>query len=334
MSSLPHAESNPPASGATRGDGFAYCLKTHDFDQLASATQRWDQRFQQLSGGRFDGEVHVVQVGDFEFKWTSVNQIVQSRGTHPQDTFGFAPISATNTAAVWSGRTFRPGPVVVVPPGQEHDHLTSRTEIIATLAVSADLLRRIAYVSLGCELEDLLAGKFAFGGEAAAGEYLQAKWMHLIDLVETRPELLCHPDARKIIEDACIRWVVRILKLGLRDDKSEKAPVPNPLRVVRRAEEFMLAHLREPLTLVDLCEQADVSERTLNYAFHEVMGMSPKAYLKAKRLNAVRQDLKSTEPADATVAEIAGRWGFWHTGNFAADYLRLFGELPSQTRSR
>jgi AraC family transcriptional regulator, ethanolamine operon transcriptional activator len=62
------------------------------------------------------------------------------------------------------------------------------------------------------------------------------------------------------------------------------------------------------------------------------MGMSPKAYLKAKRLNAVRQDLKRAE-ANA-VAEIANRWGFWHTGNFAADYLRLFGELPSQTRSR
>jgi AraC-like DNA-binding protein len=31
------------------------------------------------------------------------------------------------------------------------------------------------------------------------------------------------------------------------------------------------------------------------------------------------------------VNEIAARWGFDHAGNFAADYRRLFGELPSQT---
>jgi AraC family ethanolamine operon transcriptional activator len=30
------------------------------------------------------------------------------------------------------------------------------------------------------------------------------------------------------------------------------------------------------------------------------------------------------------VREIAQRWGFWHTGEFAAAYRRLFGELPSQ----
>lgn len=33
----------------------------------------------------------------------------------------------------------------------------------------------------------------------------------------------------------------------------------------------------------------------------------------------------------ATINEAAQRWGFWHAGEFAADYRLLFGELPSQT---
>jgi AraC family ethanolamine operon transcriptional activator len=49
------------------------------------------------------------------------------------------------------------------------------------------------------------------------------------------------------------------------------------------------------------------------------------------RLNAVRQELKAASAGTATVREIARRWGFWHTGEFAAAYRRLFGELPSQT---
>jgi AraC family ethanolamine operon transcriptional activator len=69
----------------------------------------------------------------------------------------------------------------------------------------------------------------------------------------------------------------------------------------------------------------------LHYAFQEVRGLSPMAYFKASRLNAVRQELKAAAAGTTTVHEIAQRWGFRHTGGFAADYRRLFGELPSQT---
>jgi AraC-like DNA-binding protein len=74
-----------------------------------------------------------------------------------------------------------------------------------------------------------------------------------------------------------------------------------------------------------------VSERALHYAFREVRGLSPMAYFKASRLNAARRELKSARADAATVHEIARRWGFWHSGEFAADYRRLIGELPSQT---
>jgi AraC family ethanolamine operon transcriptional activator len=55
------------------------------------------------------------------------------------------------------------------------------------------------------------------------------------------------------------------------------------------------------------------------------------AYFKALRLDAVRQELKTAPAGTTTVRLIAQRWGFRHTGEFAADYRRLFGELPSQT---
>ena len=89
--------------------------------------------------------------------------------------------------------------------------------------------------------------------------------------------------------------------------------------------------LGDPMSVFDLCRELGVSERTLHYAFQEVRGLSPMAYFKASRLNAVRQELKAAASGTTTVREIAQRWGFRHTGEFAADYRRLFGELPSQT---
>jgi AraC family ethanolamine operon transcriptional activator len=93
----------------------------------------------------------------------------------------------------------------------------------------------------------------------------------------------------------------------------------------------MRAHLGVPLSVLNLCRELAVSERTLHYAFQEVRSLSPMAYFQARRLNAVRQELKAADAGTATVHEIARRWGFFHTGEFAAAYRRLFGELPSQT---
>jgi AraC family ethanolamine operon transcriptional activator len=93
----------------------------------------------------------------------------------------------------------------------------------------------------------------------------------------------------------------------------------------------MRAHLRNPLSVLDLCRELGVSERALHYAFREVRGLSPMAYFRASRLNAVRQELKTAPAGTASVHEIAQRWGFWHSGEFASAYRRQFGELPSQT---
>jgi AraC family ethanolamine operon transcriptional activator len=66
----------------------------------------------------------------------------------------------------------------------------------------------------------------------------------------------------------------------------------------------MQAHLRNPLSVLDLCRELGVSERTLLYAFQEVRGLSPMAYFKASRLNAVRQELKAAAAGTTTVHEI------------------------------
>jgi transcriptional regulator GlxA family with amidase domain len=83
-----------------------------------------------------------------------------------------------------------------------------------------------------------------------------------------------------------------------------------------------------------LCEAAGVSERTLQYAFKEVMGMTPVAYLTRLRLHRVRQTLRAATHRSTTVTAEALRWGFWHFGEFSRAYKGCFGELPSDTLRR
>jgi AraC family ethanolamine operon transcriptional activator len=69
------------------------------------------------------------------------------------------------------------------------------------------------------------------------------------------------------------------------------------------------------------------------FAFREKFGITPKQYLQATRLQRVRERILRSDPS-SSIAENAAHWGFWHMGQFAADYRNQFGELPSQTMRR
>ena len=101
-----------------------------------------------------------------------------------------------------------------------------------------------------------------------------------------------------------------------------------------RAEAFVEQFAQDDIDVKDICRVAQVSQRTLQYAFVERFGLTPKAYLKVHRLNSVRRELRTANPEVGKVADIANRWGFWHMGQFAADYRSQFDELPSQTLAR
>jgi len=104
--------------------------------------------------------------------------------------------------------------------------------------------------------------------------------------------------------------------------------------VVKTAEDYALSHAEERVYVTDLCRAAAVSERALEYAFKEVMGLTPVAYLTRLRLHRVRQALLAATHGSTTVSAVALDWGFWHFGEFSRAYKDCFGELPSDTLRR
>jgi AraC family ethanolamine operon transcriptional activator len=125
--------------------------------------------------------------------------------------------------------------------------------------------------------------------------------------------------------------------LGVADDfepdRSDRTRQAHSL-VVKLAEDYALSHPDDHLYVSDLCRVAAVSERTLEYAFKEVMGLTPMTYLMRLRLHRVRQALLAASQGSTTVSAEALEWGFWHFGEFSRAYKECFGELPSDTLRR
>lgn len=95
-------------------------------------------------------------------------------------------------------------------------------------------------------------------------------------------------------------------------------------------EDWIDAHLAEPLTLGRLCAQAGVGARSLQLAFESRRGMSPLRFVSERRFTAAHRRLMRAAPSQ-TVTSVALDCGFDHMGRFSLGYKRMFGESPSQT---
>lgn len=151
-------------------------------------------------------------------------------------------------------------------------------------------------------------------------------------------ELATAPETRAVLTGA-VRNLVLMALSSSPADSGETTRVVACRRArptVRRA----IAHAKAEMatgrcpSVADLCCTLKVSERSLQYAFKTVIGLSPNTYLRRLRLNRVRADLLDPSDEDETVTRVAMRWHFLHLSRFSRDYQRFFGELPSTTLGR
>jgi AraC-like DNA-binding protein len=104
-------------------------------------------------------------------------------------------------------------------------------------------------------------------------------------------------------------------------------------RDVKRAIEYIHAHVDAPITLADIVRASGVPGRTLFKHFNDYRGQSPMRYLRNVRLDRARDTLRRAD-SDTSVTDIATQWGFTHMGRFSVEYRLRFGESPSETLSR
>jgi AraC family ethanolamine operon transcriptional activator len=159
----------------------------------------------------------------------------------------------------------------------------------------------------------------------AAAHGLYGFGRRLADLAARQPDLFDAPQTQTAAQIDLLETVLATLgSAGHVESAAEDLTRQAHSRVVQTAEDYALSHGAERPYVTDLCEAAGVSERTLQYAFKEVMGMTPVAYLTRLRLHRVRHALRTATQATTTVTTEALRWGFWHFGDFSPCLQGLF----------
>ena len=290
-----------------------------DFEDLQECARHWDLDFRQMDRGAFDGEIHLITMPEVQLGHVRLERRIEQAGAPPPGLRTIAVPANRDLRMFWRGRQVHGDQVLVYPLGSEINAISQPGFDMYVLSFSPEVLYAAAQATGVANLDRLLDASDAVDVDPGALDALRVSlnaWFSNPKREWARSEL---PSA-----------VVRLLAGATQP----QTPVLLMDRAIRMTQQHVDSRPFAALRVTDLCRRIGVSERTLRHAFRDRLGMTPKAYVRDRRLNLVRNALCDADASVARIGEIANRCEFWHMGQFAADYRRLFGELPSETLQR
>ncbi len=301
-----------------------------DADEHADNLSRWEQIYDQLTPGAFSGAITELWLPKTQiFVETANRTLRQSCAAWPESIWFGIPAPNSGLMSL-GGREIPAEAVCVRQNGADFDLLTAPDFNLFGIVVDRESFGDYLQTVERRDLERLLGRK---------------------DLLHLPLHLKVHvcSDLGRILADAgdnpCEdgdrlreRIFATLAQILTRADSGAEIPLKRERitrqqrqQIVEQVRETILDHPDAPLPVPELCRRFHLSRRALQYCFEDVTGLPPLAYMRAIRLNGARRQLRN-QPGQVGAAAYA--WGFSHLSQFAQDYRKLFGELPSQTINR
>lgn len=296
---------------------------------LSQSITGWQQVYDQLSPGHFQGALNELFLGPAQlFMEFSSHALVQTCNTWSNSLWFGIPVQRGQVSQVEGVPIGEDS--IAVRSGKAKFQLTTPDNFgFFGIVIKDDLLKRYLEQEHGSECLVKLLSHPVLKIDVAAIDSLRWWLAHTLYNFPNIAQAESAHAMNFILEETLSR-IGLLLGQQARQPR-ETVSSSHARRVIQRVRAYVMANSDRCIKVHDLCEQLGISRRALQDCFHKTMGCTPKAYLSAFGLNAVRRELEKMAPEQTTVSDVATRHGFWHLSQFATDYRKFFGELPSQT---
>lgn len=282
----------------------------------------WDLGFRQLDDGEHSIPARIVVGEHLTLVGFKFNRSFHQLGSPPSGmlTLGIPLVGLRD----WFGRAYASSSILPFNHAAGIDCVSEQGFEGFTISIAEDFLQKVC-AAYGIEVPNLIIEPHVTSiiDNGPATQIFRAGVSRVVDGTESGLD-------EAVEDELVIALLYAALSSPATTDKSH--PVSRS-RALQRAVAYINDNLAEGVTIRDICEQNAIPLRTLSRAFTERFGVGPKSYLKRQRLSAVRTALL-TSPPETRIADVALSLGFWHMGQFARDYKKIFGELPSETLKR
>ncbi|HEX2885631.1 helix-turn-helix domain-containing protein [Vineibacter terrae] len=309
---------------------MSHHVARHSFSDFGQCREQlhgiWDMDATQLSAGRLSLALDCLDVGDVVLSHLRFDRAAAVRSVEAP---GWRALIVHVSPKRWCGIDLPAGAFVAIPSGRE-----------------ACVLSHEPWESIGVFVRHETLAAW----EAPLADFADADPQCRVLVAEPATVRRYRDWVRMVFEaalsegaqDGAVMWPDAILD-ALREHLTEVLSCPRHLQaqppLVRVARyELAVAAMRmvqqateRRITVRDLSLGLGVTERSLQYAFIRVIGVTPAQYILADRLNRVRRHLLLQGRSGATVTAAAYDHQFENLSRFALQYARLFGERPSDT---
>ena len=295
-----------------------------DFDEITEAVKGWNMEFQKLDTTPFHGEITQCFMPSLVLGKAHFNCRLKQLGETPKGLRTFAIPVKESLNMLWRNQHVDGNDLLLFPDSNELQASISENFNIFTVSIKEELLHEAAERT----------GSLGLAKAIKSSEVFKCDRTQMDALLSSLQQCLSSQLENSSEDSAvtCDHITDQLVQLMTNSPNiSPKNTTKRRLNAVLSADKHILEHPEHPPSIQELCTATRTSKRTLEYAFHEHYKMSPKAYMNNLRLHAVRKQLRAASPENIHVCDAANNWGFWHMGQFAADYRKLFGINPSQT---
>jgi len=301
--------------------------KSVHFEELSAMQFGWGAEFTQLGPARQASMINLVQSGNAGTCRFQFNSDFDQRVYVQPCYYSFGLLESDTSRAMVEGRAVPPGALIAFPR-EDEAHAVSKDGFHGNgIHFKAAFLEAIAETVLKMPLRLLVSAPRIYTLTEPLLSNLRAemyKWRRM-----SMPDF---PGGAAMIARREEALAIAVLN-GLRDHvETLETPFLNSDKLVKLVLDYVHDQPSEEITAVELCTLADCSQRWMEQSFKKRFGITPKKYVKYLRLSRLRRDLLQPDQAESqTVIDLASVYGFWHMGQLAADYRKVYGELPSDT---
>ena len=310
-------------------------LKTTDqtsihFEELSAMQFGWEAEFTQLGPAERVSRINLVHSDNAGICHFEFNSKFDQRMYVLPGYYSFGLLEPNTTRAMVQGKAAPPGALIAFPRQHEAHGVSSAGFHGNGIHFKEAYIETIAETVFGTPLRFLVPNASIYLMSGTLLGRLQGelhKWRRMAEPgFPKNPSMLAHREES---------LAIAVLN-GLRHSAEvHETPFMSSDKVVKLVLDYLHGEPTEEITAVEMCTLADCSQSWLERSFRKRFGVTPKKYAKYLRLSRLRENLLNPDDADGrTVIELASIYGFWHMGQLAADYRKVYGELPSDTLKR
>jgi len=294
-----------------------------DFDLFNEAVSDWELHFKLLSKNDFSAYLHMFSSELFLLGRTKLYGKIEQHGQTP---VGFRSIVIPvnyNSEFIWLNKKVSGNELLIFPKDSVLDGISFYDFDVYVASIEEKMLLRIlknlGYKNCkklfdGGEQELFLSKAYSKSFHQLANKFLNTR--------------IINQQRHTILINNIIHFLLRYIEdsnsiNSSKPQKKKDAAIIKAIDLINNQQESLLS-------IQQICALTGVSERTLQYAFRAKYKVSPSEYIKAVRLNNVKKELILSKGKNIKISTVAGKYCFWHMGQFAKDFKVQFGILPSE----